>query len=74
MKNNARTDKEEEKKFAGPLAKKELPAEILQKRQLKWFGHVVRMDERRKPKQILEARTEGRHGRGRPRKACMDKI
>ena len=26
-KNNARTDKEEEKKYAGPLAKKELPAE-----------------------------------------------
>ena len=27
MNNNARTDKEEEKKLAGPLAKKELPAE-----------------------------------------------
>ena len=26
-KNNVRTDKEEEKKLAGPLAKKELPAE-----------------------------------------------
>ena len=26
-KNNARTDKEEENKLAGPLAKKELPAE-----------------------------------------------
>ena len=26
-KNNARTDKEEEKKLAGPLAKRELPAE-----------------------------------------------
>ena len=24
--------------------------EILQKRQLKWFGHVVRMEARRKPK------------------------
>ena len=27
MKNNAGTDKEEEKKLAGPLAKKKLPAE-----------------------------------------------
>ena len=52
----------------------EIVDEILQKRQLKWFGHVVRMDERRKPKQIMEARTEGRRGRGRPRKAYMDKI
>ena len=34
--------------------------EILQKRQLIWFGHVVRMDERRKTRQINEARTEGR--------------
>ena len=48
--------------------------EILQKRQLKWFGHVVRKDERRKPKQIMVARTEVRRGRGRPRKAYMDKI
>ena len=32
------------------------------------------MDERRKPKQIMEARTDGRRGKGRPRKAYMDKI
>ena len=38
------------------------------------FGHVIRMDERRKPKQIMEARTKGRRGRGRPRKGYMDKI
>ena len=36
--------------------------------------HVVRMGERRKPKQIMEARTEGRRGRGRPRKAYIDNI
>ena len=30
MKNNAGTDKEEEKKLAGPVAKKELPAEALE--------------------------------------------
>ena len=47
---------------------------ILQKRQLKWFGHVVRMDETRKPRQIMEARTEGRRGRDRPRKVYMDKM
>ena len=48
--------------------------EILQKRQVKWFEPVVRMYERRKPRKIMEARTEGRQGRGRPRKAYIDKI
>ena len=48
--------------------------EILQKRQLKLFRHVVKMEERRKPREILEARTKGRRGRGRPRKGYMDKI
>ncbi|PSN53532.1 hypothetical protein C0J52_13234 [Blattella germanica] len=46
----------------------------LEKRQLKWFGHVVRMDERRKPKQIMEARVEGTKTRGRPKKGYMDRI
>ena len=46
----------------------------MQKRQMKWFEHVVRMDERRKSKQIMEARTEGRRGRGRPNKVYMDGI
>ena len=35
-KNNAGTDKEEEKKLAGPLAKKELPAERCSRRYGKW--------------------------------------
>jgi hypothetical protein len=40
------------------------------KRQLKWYGHVVRMGEDRKPKQFCEARPEG----GRPRKSYEDRI
>ena len=44
----------------GEALKQKSVDEILQKRQLKCFRHVVRMDERRKPKQIMEARTEGR--------------
>jgi hypothetical protein len=47
---------------------------ILVKRQLKWYGHVVRMGEDRKPKQFLEARPEGRRPRGRPRKSHEDGI
>ena len=35
-KNIAGTDKEEEKKLAGPLAKKELPAEGCSRRHGKW--------------------------------------
>ena len=35
-KNNAGTDKEEEKKLAEPLAKKELPAEGCSRRNGKW--------------------------------------
>ena len=35
-KNNAGTDKEEVNKLAGPLAKKELPAEGISKRYGKW--------------------------------------
>jgi hypothetical protein len=46
----------------------------LVKRQLKWYGHVVRMGEERKPKQFLEARPEGRRPRGRPRKSYEDGI
>jgi hypothetical protein len=42
----------------------------LVKRQLKWYGHVVRMGEERKPKQFLEARSEGR----RRRKSYEDGI
>ena len=37
-KNNAGTDKEEENKLAGPLAKKELPAEGCSRRNGKWEG------------------------------------
>ena len=36
MKNNAGTDKVEEKKLAGPLAKKELSAEGCSRRYDKW--------------------------------------
>ena len=32
------------------------------------------MAEDRKPRQILEARIEGKRGRGRPRKVWMDDI
>jgi hypothetical protein len=35
---------------------------------MKWYVHVVRMQDYGKPKQAMEARREKRRGRGRPRK------
>jgi hypothetical protein len=40
----------------------------IERRKLRWYGHLVRMEEDRKPRQILETRIEGKRGRGRPRK------
>lgn len=48
--------------------------DTLQKRQLKWYGHVVRMGEERIPRKVFEARREGKRGRGRPRLTWMDTI
>jgi hypothetical protein len=41
---------------------------------MKWYGHVVRMQNYRKPKQAMEARREKRRGRGRPRKTWEDSV
>ena len=49
--NNARTDKEEENKLAGPLAKKELPAEGCSRRNGK-------REESSRQKKILTGREE----------------
>ena len=41
--------------------------EKIEEKKLKWFGHLVRMKEDRKVKQVMEARTDGKRDRGRPR-------
>ena len=43
-------------------------------RRLQWAGHVARMDERRAPRVVMEARVAGRRSRGRPRKRWMDLV
>jgi hypothetical protein len=48
--------------------------EQIKKRELQWYGHVTRMAEERKPRQILEARPIGKRGRRRPRKTWEDVI
>src|SRR3978361_55597 len=42
--------------------------ESIEKQQLKWFGHIVRMDETRQVKRVWQARTARRITRGRPTK------
>lgn len=37
---------------------------LVERRALQWFGHVTRMVEDCKPKQVLKARPEGKRRRG----------
>jgi hypothetical protein len=41
-------------------------------RRIAWLGHVMRMDEKRTPKRVLEWRPVGRRIRGRPRKRWIE--
>lgn len=46
----------------------------LERSQLRWFGHLVRMPPERLPREVLEARPTGRRPRGRPRTRWRDYI
>jgi hypothetical protein len=48
--------------------------ETVEERQLRWYGHVIRMGEERKTRQVLEARPQGARRRGRPRKEWENRI
>ena len=41
-------------------------AEKKDKKVLRWFGHVERMDEGHWPRKVKATKVEGREGRGRP--------
>ena len=47
---------------------------IADQRVLRWFGHVVRMDEYRTAKRALMAEVSGEQLRGRPRLARMEGV
>ena len=38
---------------------------MVDRRELRWFGHLIGMDNNRKPRDLREKRVEGIQGRGR---------
>ena len=48
--------------------------QIIQKRRLSYFDHVVRMNEERYPNMLLYGQIEGTRPRGRPKKKWIDNI
>jgi hypothetical protein len=43
-------------------------------KQLKWYGHIQRMEEGRLPKQVMKWNPPGRRKRGRPKLTWMEGI
>ena len=46
----------------------------IQERQLKWFGHVSRMNQERMPHLALHTKVHGKRSQGRPRKRWIDTV
>jgi hypothetical protein len=42
-------------------------SKMVHKRELRWFGHLIRIDNNRKPRKVWETRVERMRGRGRQR-------
>ena len=47
---------------------------FIKSRRIDWLGHVMRMDDKRTPKRILEWKPIGTRTRGRPRKRWIVDI
>jgi len=48
--------------------------ERMQNNVLKWYGHVVRMDDNRWPKRLMTWLPEGRRRRGRPEAKWEEEV
>ena len=53
---------------------KETIAEKVDRRVLRWFGHVEMMDERRWPRNFKAAKVEGQQRRGEPLFGWLDGV
>ena len=67
-----RIRKEEIRRRAG--IEETLAENKVDRRVLRWFGYVERMDEGRWPRKIKAAKVEGRLGRGRSRFGWLDGV
>jgi len=47
---------------------------FIKSRRIAWLDHVMRMDDKRTPKRILEWKPIGTRIRGRPRNRCIPDI
>ena len=47
---------------------------FIKRRRIAWLGHVMRMDDKRTPKRILQWKPIGTRTRGRPRKRWIAGI
>ena len=48
--------------------------ETIQTDQLRWFGHVMRRDEKTRAKKVLHLKVKGKRPRGRPRTSWLKYI
>lgn len=69
-----RRDRWRNERIRDEVGHKKTIVSLVEERQLKWYGHVRRMGEERKAKQVFEMRVGGRSGRGRPRITWEDRI
>ena len=46
----------------------------IQRRKLKWYGHLLRMEDSRWPKKIYQWTSNGRRRRGRPQQSWRNQV
>lgn len=46
----------------------------IERQHLKWFGHLIRMEDQRQPKRIWQTKAQERRTRGRPKKKWNDVV